>query len=1266
MNPSGFGSLNSGFHGSGENNVNNNMGFHSSSVGHAAPGKGVAKPRLVKVRRQLSSQNPKSSLGVPGSGEAADGKTGNEGFVFGASRSTSIGRLNLDKGILDEMKSLSLGSQNEFLNRSDRNASSVLEENLSKLAINGHENAADGKFRSSGNDGSFGSGKGPESLLPDELMKKLNIGKSSSSGNFAFSGESTKGFISKPHEGSRRNVSSEELGNELYDQMKNLNMKEAGGVNAANRSHKMKDEVGSERKERENKLLDDINFKLKIGSAMGGSACPKDPTFPTSRIVGQDMQTGNKNDKKSHDVRGVDALGFTLTEGLQGHDPSCSHAPLSQSKVDRQQADGAGPSTAFSFGGVPLRKSANEKEGVVPFVGFRTHDPKGSSSSGINNKVEFSAKLKDSKLKKRKSKVKNSTKVHLFTGLEYNSKEAPDASGSYSPMDISPCMLAEPRCSRDSSVASDESFSTSHQFASSEPEHRETYLNGSMEGLVVAAEQMDINTASTEKASDHRCGRGLDAEANPPEDSVSAAETESFMSADEEIDLVNDGVVNSREKEASSSNYSERQDSEMITQFYSGACSEDPGASGFRFAASSTAQSSVKPHPKKKSSHLSLNTKIPFASSSFKLNSYCGASPLLSPANDCRSAVPSPLLLSPAVDNRSGLPSPLLFPPAIDNRAGLPSPSPVVGDNSEIHRGKEIKQVSDISSAASVAAQEACEKWRLRGNQAYKNGDLLRAEDSYTQGLSCIPRTEKSRSCLRASMLCYSNRAATRMSLGRLRDALEDCKTAEGIDPNFLRVQLRAASCYLALGEVENASNFFKKCLQLGSDVCVDRKIEIEAADGLQKAQKVMECMQRAAELLERRTLNDAGSTVEVISEALLISPFGDKLVETKAQALFMLHNYEEVIMLCEQTLDSAKKNSPSVPADYDLAHADQAAAPKREPSFRLWRSRLTFMSYFYLGRLEEAISSLEKQGDPNAASDCSYLESLIPLASTARELLHHKVAGNEAFQAGKHSEAIEHYTAVLSRNVESRPFAAICFCNRAAAYKELGQLTDAIADCSFAIALDGNYLKAISRRATLYEMIRDYGQAAKDLERLLSALTRQADDKTNQLGQGDGSTHLLNDLRQARLRLSNVEEEDRKEIPLNAYLILGVEPSASAAEIKKAYRKAALRHHPDKAGQSLARGENGDDGLWKEIGEEVHKDADRLFKMIGEAYAVLSDPAKRSQYDLEEEMRNAQKKRGGNNSFGRAYQETHHNSQFDRGGGSRRHWREVWRAYGR
>jgi len=61
-------------------------------------------------------------------------------------------------------------------------------------------------------------------------------------------------------------------------------------------------------------------------------------------------------------------------------------------------------------------------------------------------------------------------------------------------------------------------------------------------------------------------------------------------------------------------------------------------------------------------------------------------------------------------------------------------------------------------------------------------------------------------------------------------------------------------------------------------------------------------------------------------------------------------------------------------------------------------------------------------------------------------------------------------------------------------------------------------------------------------------------------------------------------------------YKILGLDKSASGDEIKKAYRKLAMKYHPDHA--------KGD------------KSAEEKFKKISEAYAVLSNKEKRQQYD--------------------------------------------------
>jgi DnaJ-class molecular chaperone len=62
-----------------------------------------------------------------------------------------------------------------------------------------------------------------------------------------------------------------------------------------------------------------------------------------------------------------------------------------------------------------------------------------------------------------------------------------------------------------------------------------------------------------------------------------------------------------------------------------------------------------------------------------------------------------------------------------------------------------------------------------------------------------------------------------------------------------------------------------------------------------------------------------------------------------------------------------------------------------------------------------------------------------------------------------------------------------------------------------------------------------------------------------------------------------------------NYYEILGVQQTVTAAQLKKAYRKLALEHHPDR--------------------NQGNKEAEEKFKELSAAYQVLSNPEKRREY---------------------------------------------------
>ncbi len=80
-------------------------------------------------------------------------------------------------------------------------------------------------------------------------------------------------------------------------------------------------------------------------------------------------------------------------------------------------------------------------------------------------------------------------------------------------------------------------------------------------------------------------------------------------------------------------------------------------------------------------------------------------------------------------------------------------------------------------------------------------------------------------------------------------------------------------------------------------------------------------------------------------------------------------------------------------------------------------------------------------------------------------------------------------------------------------------------------------------------------------------------------------------------------------------YEVLGVAQDASDAEIKKAYRKAAMKYHPDKFSNASDKEKKEAEEKFKEV-NEAYQEAEEKFKEVNEAYQVISDKEKRAQYD--------------------------------------------------
>nr|XP_040564837.1 dnaJ homolog subfamily C member 7-like isoform X2 [Lepeophtheirus salmonis] len=385
----------------------------------------------------------------------------------------------------------------------------------------------------------------------------------------------------------------------------------------------------------------------------------------------------------------------------------------------------------------------------------------------------------------------------------------------------------------------------------------------------------------------------------------------------------------------------------------------------------------------------------------------------------------------------------------------------------------------------------------------------------------------------------YGNRSACHMMLGQYSNALEDAKRSVSINPEFIKGYIRVAKCCMMLGDIMSAKQAIQQVATLdpNNTSLLSEKQSLERLENFKSSANEAFC------------LGDYRKAVYLLNQCKSIATGANDIKLSLAECLANLGRLSEAKEIAYALL---RANSMDADAIY-----------------------VKGLCLYYEDDIEKAFSHFQRvlmlAPDHHKAKE---------VFKRAKLLKQKKEDGNKAFKSSKLSNAYTLYTEALQIDPLNSLANAKLFFNRATVVAKLGKLEQSIEDCNSALELDESYLKALMRRAKSYMDLQDYENAVKDYE----TLARR--DRHN--------SEYQQMLHNAKLEYKRSQRKDY-------YKILGVTKDANDDEIKKAYRKRALVHHPDRHSNAS---------------ENERVEHEKIFKEVGEAYGILSDRKKRSKYD--------------------------------------------------
>ncbi|GMI77211.1 hypothetical protein HRI_001390400 [Hibiscus trionum] len=368
------------------------------------------------------------------------------------------------------------------------------------------------------------------------------------------------------------------------------------------------------------------------------------------------------------------------------------------------------------------------------------------------------------------------------------------------------------------------------------------------------------------------------------------------------------------------------------------------------------------------------------------------------------------------------------------------------------------------------------ETLKNKGNVAYKQGRFEEALALYERAISLNSK--------QATYRC--NKSAALLGLGRLMEAVVECKEAIQLDPTYCRAHHRLATIYLRLGEPEQALYHYKHA---GGHA---------DSNDISEAQTLIQCLKRCRDARKSHEWNSLLKDTQcAITSGVDSAP---EVYALQTEALLKLHRHQEAY--------TTYNEGPKFSVEPCINFFGLAVC-----AYLLMIKALVYM---VSGRLDEAVSAAQ-----HAARLDPVNKEIILVVKKTRVVSSARLSGNLLFKASKFVEAC----IVYGEGLEYAPYNSVLLCNRAACRSKLGQFEKAIEDCTAALDVQPSYSKARLRRADCNSKLERWEMAILDYEVLIR--------------QTPGDEEVARALSEANVQLKKQQGQDIEGLKFGSNLVL-------------------------------------------------------------------------------------------------------------------------------